>query len=292
MTEIQKRLSALADRKNAEFQAKLTPNVDCDKFIGVRTPQLRILAASLSEKERTEFMEALPHEFYDENMLYSVILEKWKDYGECLEKVERFLPYVDNWAVCDTLRPKVFAGHREELLPHVKRWIASDMVYTCRFGINMLMTCAMPRMTSCIESVTTNGNILNFEMRTPFTRPRAVVTARVSRQAGITPQPRFMTNSPRRTAASASCEPTVRSMPPAVITRHIPNAIEPFIATCFATFIRFLPLRKLGSAMLRHTSMMKRITPIPYFPIKRRNESDSKKLLFDLSFAPIVPSCY
>lgn len=140
MTEIQKRLSALADRKNAEFQAKLTPNVDCDKFIGVRTPQLRILAASLSEKERAEFMEALPHEFYDENMLHSVILEKWKDYGECLEKVERFLPYVDNWAVCDTLRPKVFAGHREELLPHVKRWIASDMVYTCRFGINMLMT--------------------------------------------------------------------------------------------------------------------------------------------------------
>ncbi len=140
MTEIQKRLSALADGKNAEFQAKLTPNVERDKFIGVRTPQLRILAASLSEKERAEFTEALPHEFYDENMLHSVILEKWKDYGKCLEKVERFLPYVDNWAVCDTLRPKVFAGHREELLPNVKRWIASDMVYTCRFGINMLMT--------------------------------------------------------------------------------------------------------------------------------------------------------
>ncbi len=140
MTEIQKRLSSLADRKYAEFQAKLTPNVDRDKFIGVRTPQLRILAASLSEGERAEFMEALPHESYDENMLHSLMLEKWKDYRECVEKVGQFLPYVDNWAVCDTLRPKVFAGYREELLPNVKRWIASDMVYTCRFGINMLMT--------------------------------------------------------------------------------------------------------------------------------------------------------
>lgn len=140
MTEIQKRLSSLADRKYAEFQAKLTPNVDRDKFIGVRTPQLRILAASLSEGERAEFMEAIPHESYDENMLHSLMLEKWKDYRECVEKVGQFLPYVDNWAVCDTLRPKVFAGYREELLPNVKRWIASDMVYTCRFGINMLMT--------------------------------------------------------------------------------------------------------------------------------------------------------
>ena len=140
MTEIQKRLSSLADRKYAEFQAKLTPNVDRDKFIGVRTPQLRILAASLSEGERAEFMEALPHESYDENMLHSLMLEKWKDYRECVEKVGQFLPYVDNWAVCDTLRPKVFARYREELLPNVKRWIASDMVYTCRFGINMLMT--------------------------------------------------------------------------------------------------------------------------------------------------------
>ncbi len=140
MTEIQKRLSSLADRKYAEFQAKLTPNVDRDKFIGVRTPQLRILAASLSEGERAEFMEALPHESYDENMLHSLMLEKWKDYRECVEKVGQFLPHVDNWAVCDTLRPKVFAGYREELLPNVKRWIASDMVYTCRFGINMLMT--------------------------------------------------------------------------------------------------------------------------------------------------------
>lgn len=141
MTEIQKKLFELSDKDYAAFQARLTPNVEADRFIGVRVPVLRKFAADFSKTpECAEFLASLPHEYYDENLLHSVILEKRKDYDDCIEKVDKFLPYVDNWAVCDTLSPKVFAKHRDALIDKVREWIASDRTYTCRFGIDMLMT--------------------------------------------------------------------------------------------------------------------------------------------------------
>lgn len=141
MTEIQKRLFELSDSEYAAFQAKLAPNIAAESCMGVRVPALRKFAAEFSRTpECTEFLNSLPHEYYDENLLHSILLEKWKDYDDCLEKVERFLPYVDNWAVCDTLRPKIFAKHKAELMEKVKKWIASEKTYTCRFGVDMLMT--------------------------------------------------------------------------------------------------------------------------------------------------------
>lgn len=140
MTEIQKRLFALADGEYAEFQAKLTPTVEADRFIGVRTPLLRAFAAELSQTPEAEaFLKELPHEFYDENILHALLLERQKNFEECLEKVEQFLPYVDNWAVCDMMRPKVFKKNRDALIDRVKVWSASEQTYTCRFGIGMLM---------------------------------------------------------------------------------------------------------------------------------------------------------
>lgn len=140
MTEIQKRLFALADGEYAEFQAKLTPTVEADRFIGVRTPLLRAFAAELSQTPEAEaFLIELPHEFYDENILHALLLEKRKSFDECLKKVEQFLPYVDNWAVCDMMRPKVFKKNRDALIDRVKVWSASEQTYTCRFGIGMLM---------------------------------------------------------------------------------------------------------------------------------------------------------
>ena len=141
MTDIQKRLFELSDSEYAAFQAKLAPNIAAESCMGVRVPALRKFAAEFSRTpECTEFLNSLPHEYYDENLLHSILLEKWKDYDDCLEKVERFLPYVDNWAVCDTLRPKIFAKHKAELMEKVKKWIASEKTYTCRFGVDMLMT--------------------------------------------------------------------------------------------------------------------------------------------------------
>ena len=140
MTDIQRRLFNLQDKKYAEFSAKLTPTVDSELFIGVRIPEMRKLAKDLvREGSYEEFLGELPHKYYDENVLHGLILSEIKDYGDCMEKVENFLPYVDNWAVCDTMSPKVFKKHKAELMAKIAEWVASDHTYTCRIGMLMLM---------------------------------------------------------------------------------------------------------------------------------------------------------
>jgi len=138
---ILERLFELEDKKYGDFQAKLCPGIDRSTIIGVRIPLQRKLAKEIIKLEDTKaFLEELPHKYYDENILHAVLLSELKDYEECVSRVEAFLPYVDNWAVCDIMSPKVFKKHREELLPVVKSWIASDRVYTSRFGMEMLMS--------------------------------------------------------------------------------------------------------------------------------------------------------
>ena len=139
--EIQKKLFELQDIGYAEFQSKLTPTVPRETFIGVRVPEVRKLAKSYSkDKECQEFLKKLPHQYYDENMLHGLLLSEMKDYDACISAVDIFLPYVDNWAVCDIMSPKVFKKHKEKLLEKIKIWAASNQVYTCRFGLEMLMT--------------------------------------------------------------------------------------------------------------------------------------------------------
>lgn len=141
MYNIREKLFSQADSEYAAFQAKLTPGVRPDKFIGVRVPMLREIAAEFSKTAECEaFLRELPHEYYDENLLHSILLGKIKDFGQCIEAVEHFLPYVDNWAVCDTLSPKTFTKHKKEILAKIGEWISSPHTYTCRFGLDMLMT--------------------------------------------------------------------------------------------------------------------------------------------------------
>ena len=103
--------------------------------------QGKIIAKSYNkDAEVPVFMAALPHDYYDENMLHGLLISEIKDYGKCLEELDKFLPFVDNWAVCDIMSPKVFKKHRPELMTEIRRWTASDHVYTCRFGIEMLMS--------------------------------------------------------------------------------------------------------------------------------------------------------
>lgn len=138
---IRERLFAMRDEKYAQFQSKLTPTVEADRFIGVRVPEVRKLARELKETPEAEsFLKVLPHEYYDENMLHGLLLSEMKDYEECVVAVERFLPFVDNWAVCDIMSPKVFKKHKPELLDKIREWVASPEVYTCRFGMEMLMS--------------------------------------------------------------------------------------------------------------------------------------------------------
>ena len=140
MTGIQEKLFALQDTKYREFQSKLMPTVDPDTVIGVRTPQLRKLAKEIAKTDEKQLLlQGLPHAYFEENQLHAFVIALEKDFERCLAEVERFLPYIDNWATCDQLSPKVFAKHREELLSRIDVWLASDHVYTIRFGIGMLM---------------------------------------------------------------------------------------------------------------------------------------------------------
>ena len=138
--QIREELFRLRDDKYREFQSKLIPTVGPDTMIGVRTQELRRLAKQLVKREDVSgFLEALPHRYFDENQLHAFILSETKDYDRCLEGVQRFLPYIDNWATCDQLSPKVFARHRSELIWQIGVWLRSGETYTVRFAVGMLM---------------------------------------------------------------------------------------------------------------------------------------------------------
>ena len=138
---VQEKLFELKDNEYALFQARLIPTINRDNIIGVRVPILRKLAKEyIKTDEVTYFLDTLPHKYYDEFMLHGLLLSELKDYQECIDKVDKFLPYVDNWAVCDIMSPKIFKKNKEKLLIKIKEWTKSSKTYTCRFGIEMLMT--------------------------------------------------------------------------------------------------------------------------------------------------------
>lgn len=142
-TEIQKDLFAMAEEKNAAFQRKLTPGPAPERFLGTRVPMLRKYAKKMAGETPDrceEFLKTLPHAYYDEDMLHSILLSQTREYDRCIAGVEEFLPYIDNWAVCDTLRPAVFKKNTEKLIWKVREWTASKETYTCRFGIGMLLS--------------------------------------------------------------------------------------------------------------------------------------------------------
>ncbi len=139
--DIQKRLFELQDKDYALFQSRLVPDIDSELIIGVRVPTLRKFAKELKKNQGCEdFLKELPHKYYDENMLHGILISEMKDYIGCIERLNEFLPYIDNWAVCDTLSPKVFKKNKDTLLEEICTWSKSKKTYTCRFGIGMLMS--------------------------------------------------------------------------------------------------------------------------------------------------------
>ena len=138
--EIRNELFSLRDEKYCSFQSKLIPTVPEEAFIGVRTPDLRKYAKSLSKRaDISEFLNDLPHKYFDENQLHAFIISEFRDFDRCVDCVYRFLPFVDNWATCDQMSPKVFKKHHYELLPFIEKWIDSVKTYTVRFAVGMLM---------------------------------------------------------------------------------------------------------------------------------------------------------
>ncbi len=140
MKNIKDELFKLQDKKYGEFQVKLIPTADPNSFIGVRTPDLRNLAKRLvKEKEYSDFLKELPHKYFDENQLHAFIISEIKDYDECITYINEFLPYVDNWATCDQMSPKIFKKYKDKLIDQIEIWLKSKETHTIRFGIGMLM---------------------------------------------------------------------------------------------------------------------------------------------------------
>lgn len=139
--EIEKRLFELQDTDYRDFQSKLIPNVSDDTFIGVRTPELRALAKEIAKRDdKEEFLRTLPYKYFDEYLLHAFVIAREKDFAKCISEVELWLPYVDNWAVCDQQSPNVFKKHKAELLVYIEKWLLSGHVYTVRYAIRMLMS--------------------------------------------------------------------------------------------------------------------------------------------------------
>lgn len=139
-TDLHKKLYSLQDMKYRDMQIRIIPTINPESVIGVRTPELKRMATDiLKAGDYQEFLNELPHKYFEENQLQAFIISGIKDLSECMEELEKFLPYVDNWATCDQMSPRIFRKHRKELLTRIKKWIKSEKTYTVRFGVGMLM---------------------------------------------------------------------------------------------------------------------------------------------------------
>jgi Predicted DNA alkylation repair enzyme len=139
-TDLKRKLYDLQDLKYRDLQVRILPTIDPGTIIGVRTPELKAIAKEiLKSDDHSTFLQALPHKYFEENQLHAFVISGIKDLDLCMAEVERFLPYVDNWATCDQMSPKIFKKHKPELLDRIKKWLSSEKAYTVRFGVGMLM---------------------------------------------------------------------------------------------------------------------------------------------------------
>ena len=137
---VYEKLMLYQDREYKDLLIKLVPNIDKETIIGVRTPEMRKIAKKIfGTKEATIFLQSLPHNYYEENLIHFFLISMIKDFDECVKEIEKFLPYINCWPVCDQSSPIVFKKNHNKLLPLIKTWIDSNHVYTARFGIRMLM---------------------------------------------------------------------------------------------------------------------------------------------------------
>ena len=137
-----KELFALQDKEYRDFTAKLIPNVDKEKIIGIRVPILRKFAKEFYKDKSVveDFFSDLPHHYYEENLLHGFLIEQIKDFQSAVEYTETFLPFVDNWAVCDVFSPKIFQKYPKETYEYIPKWIKSYKTYTIRYAVGLLLS--------------------------------------------------------------------------------------------------------------------------------------------------------
>lgn len=140
LTRLQQQLFVLQDEEYRDFYSKLMPNIPKEDVIGIRVPVLRKFAKEFAKSdEKEKFLKELPHRYYEENNLHMMLLVEMKDYDGCMQEMEQFLPYINNWATCDFPAPKCFEKHKKDVFEHIKIWIKSSQTYTVRYAIGMLM---------------------------------------------------------------------------------------------------------------------------------------------------------
>ena len=138
--ELLKRLQAEQDLKYRDFHASLLPNIDKKSIVGVRVPTMRKIAKEFAAVDVAKFLDKLPHKYFEENQVHLFVVERIKDADECLYRIEQFLPYIDNWAVCGGKSPKALLKDEKRFVSCIEKWLKSREPYTVRFGVNMLMT--------------------------------------------------------------------------------------------------------------------------------------------------------
>ena len=138
--DLHEKLFAMQDSEYRVFQAQMLPNLEEERLIGIRTAELvKFSKKFFDAKTKIEFLNNLPHKYFEEDLIHVWIISKMRSYDKCIDAVKNFLPYVDNWSVCDSLIPKIFAQNTAKVLDEIKIWINSNSTYTVRFGILMLM---------------------------------------------------------------------------------------------------------------------------------------------------------
>lgn len=140
MNTLRRQLFDLQDLKYREFHSKLMPGIAKETIIGIRMPVLRNFVKEFRKTEDAKrFLAELPHQYYEENNIHMMLIAQIRDYETCIAEINRFLPYINNWATCDLPQPKCFGAHKKELLQEVHKWITSNETYTIRYGIGTLM---------------------------------------------------------------------------------------------------------------------------------------------------------
>lgn len=166
---IQRRLLSMQDVQYKDFNSKLIPSVDPKLMIGIRTPLLRKFAKELFKTEPEQaaaFMHDLPHRYFEENNLHAFLIENIKDFNEAMDETERFLPFIDNWATCDSFSPSIFKKYPDTVYQKILTWIQSSHTYTVRYAIGLLLSNYLderfkPEMLELVSAVKSEEYYIN-----------------------------------------------------------------------------------------------------------------------------------
>lgn len=184
MSKLFNELAKYKNVKQQEFLAKLVPTIDKKKILGVKNPQARALAKMMykeDEKECLKYIKTLPHKYLEEYILHTSILEQIKDYDFVVKETDRLLPYIDNWATCDTYSPKIVKKHMDDFYKYLLKWVKSKRTYTVRFAIQNFMSFYFDKdvkinmnQEKCIEEFTAIVTKIRFKSKYKYKKESQV----------------------------------------------------------------------------------------------------------------------